>query len=516
MTAMTAPAPAARPRPGPGLSLRAKVLGSYLAVLVIFGTVLGFALWQMAATRSNISGVASGYMVIAREVDALRDLPLGYALEREGVDWLRYRPNLDLMYLDQSRMHLERAVAYSTALQSRLESPVEAAALREVLAQMELVVQELGAYGRDHARLAGCVEAQDEVCAAWVAGDLAVVRAQISADRSILSTKIENRIQYALETAGETQIQASRQLLWLSSTAIVLAGVMLLLVHLSLRPIDRLIRGTRRVAEGRYDERVDVGGHDEIGKLAEAFNTMSASLAQREVELLKMERLATVGRMAAQVAHEIRNPLNALSLNAELLGDDLDRLDEPHRAEARETLTQLQEEIERLAQITETYLSLARLPSPEREPGDLGEAVRRVAGFVGDELAGAGVRLELEIDGGLPEVALDDNQMRQALLNLLRNAIEAQPDGGAVFIAVRAAGGVVELEIRDRGGGVPEELRDTIFDPFVTTKERGTGLGLAITRQIIEGHNGSIVCHGAPGGGTVFRIRLPVVTMPTT
>ena len=495
---------------GGSLSLRAKVLGSYLGVLVIFGTVLGFALVQMAGTRARLSAIASGYVMIQREVEQISAFPAGYALARESVVGERYHPSLDQFYLDQKESHMRMASVYAYRLQAKLEDPVELSALREVQAQMELVDQLLGSFSRSQERLLICREQADDSCLTGTEEELLLVRDQLTDEVSVLRTKVENRINNALESAGETQIRASRQLLWLSSTAIVLAGMMLLLVHLSLRPIDRLIRGTQRIAEGHYEERVLVDTHDEVGKLADAFNRMGASLAEREAELLKMERLATIGRMSAQVAHEIRNPLNSMGLNAELLSDEVEALDEPARTEAREILGEVQAEIDRLAQVTETYLTLARMPSLEFNPGDIGSVARRVEAFMHDELNGAGVEVALDIAPGLPPVAVDENQLRQALMNLLRNGIEALPDGGTMRIGAAVAGEQLELTVHDDGPGIAPDVRDTIFDPFVTTKERGTGLGLAITRQIIEGHGGKIFCESEPGRGTTFRILLEI------
>ena len=492
-----------------GLSLRAKVLGSYLGVLLIFGTVLGFALFQMAETRAELSSVARGYMVMSADVDRLTSLPLGYTLWREDTHWDRYQANVDLLYLDSMERHLQHARSVARDQRAKLDSPVEIAALLETRDQLDSVRSVLRTYRRSHDQLVACLGSGEIACATTTREDLRAQRGQLSEELSILQAKIDTRIQNVVETAGATQMQASRQLLWLSSTAIVLAGVMLLLVHLALRPIDRLIRGARRIGTGQY-EPVDVETHDEIGKLAEAFNQMADSLAQREKRILQMERLATAGRMAAQVAHEIRNPLNALSLNAEMLGDELTGLPEPSREEARELLEQLQQEIDRLAEVTETYLSLARLPRPELASGDLGSLVHKVLAFVRDELADAGMTVETRISDELPQVRMDSQQLRQALLNLLRNASEAQPDGGTIIVLLRVEGDRLVLIVEDDGPGVDAAVEESIFEPFVSSKGGGTGLGLAITRQIVEGHGGTIRYASARGSGASFRIELPV------
>ena len=182
---------------------------------------------------------------------------------------------------------------------------------------------------------------------------------------------------------------------------------------------------------------------------------------------------------------------------------------------ARELLGQLQGEIDRLAEVTETYLSLARLPRPELSPVDLGELVRRVLAFVGDELAGAGVEVTVEVVADLPAVPLDERQVRQALLNLVRNAAEAQPGGGTLAVQVGGGDGSAVMVVEDGGPGVDPDVAPALFDPFVSTKDRGTGLGLAITRQIVEGHGGTIEYRRASGGGAAFVVKLPLAERET-
>lgn len=227
-----------------------------------------------------------------------------------------------------------------------------------------------------------------------------------------------------------------------------------------------------------------------------------------KARLLSSERLAAIGRMAAHVTHEVRNPLSSIALNVEMLGDELDA----SSAEARELITAVHREIDRLTAITEEYLRLARVPEPRLEPSDLGDLVDGLVRFVRAESERAGVRVVAEIPEGLPLVLYDESQLRQALLNLLRNAREAMPDGGDVKVTLRKDDGFVELRVADQGIGLAEELRTRIFDPFFSTKTQGTGLGLPLTQQIVSAHGGTIRCEANEGRGTVFVIRLPVST----
>lgn len=221
--------------------------------------------------------------------------------------------------------------------------------------------------------------------------------------------------------------------------------------------------------------------------------------------LIQTERLAAMGRMAAHVTHEVRNPLSSIGLNVEMLEDELGDAG----PEAKALLRAIQREIDRLTAVTEEYLRLARLPAPSLELESLGEIVLEVGRFVAREMEASNATLRVEVEPDLPLVAADEPQIRQALLNLLRNAREAMPNGGEVRLEARAAQGGVEIRVVDQGVGIPAEERAHIFDLFYSTKERGTGLGLSLTQQIVSAHGGKIRCEDAPGGGTVFTMWFP-------
>jgi signal transduction histidine kinase len=224
-----------------------------------------------------------------------------------------------------------------------------------------------------------------------------------------------------------------------------------------------------------------------------------------KARLIQTERLAAIGKMAAHVTHEVRNPLSSIALNVEVLADELRGADPAVQAPLRA----IQREIDRLTAITEEYLRLARVPAPRLEPEDPGALVAQVARFVEREMRAAGCTLEVCVEPGLPLVAADEAQVRQALLNLLRNAREAMPNGGTITLSATVSEGGVEIAVRDRGEGIPPERREQVFDLFYSTKERGTGLGLPLTQQVVVAHRGWIRCEDAPGGGTVFTMWLP-------
>lgn len=226
--------------------------------------------------------------------------------------------------------------------------------------------------------------------------------------------------------------------------------------------------------------------------------------------LIQSERLALIGRMSAQVTHEIRNPLNALGLNTELLGDEIAALDPNHGSDAWALLRSVTQEIDRVTAVTDSYLRLARLPTPHLEREDVGEIIQSLLRFLGEEFATKGIQLSFEVEEGLPEALVDENQLRQALLNIIRNSSEAMEAGGQLEIRVAGRDDAVEMLLRDDGEGIEPAIMGRIFDPFYSTKSQGTGLGLPITHQIIVEHGGSLTCESVPGEGTTFRIRLPI------
>jgi signal transduction histidine kinase len=266
------------------------------------------------------------------------------------------------------------------------------------------------------------------------------------------------------------------------------------------------------VAQGDLTAREVRPGDDEIAELAATFEDMVSAVARARTEALSNERLAAIGKMAAHVTHEIRNPLSSIGLNVELLEEEL--TSGTADAGARGLLSAIAREVGRLEQLSEEYLRVARLPSPRMEAEDVAALVRDVAAFTKKEMERAScvvnVSVEGDASGTVPPALFDEAQLRQALLNLLRNAREAMPTGGVIDAVVRAEGMSVVVVVDDRGSGISEEVRARIFDPFFSTKGEGTGLGLAITRQIVEAHGGTISCEPRAGGGTSFRIALPI------
>lgn len=228
---------------------------------------------------------------------------------------------------------------------------------------------------------------------------------------------------------------------------------------------------------------------------------------QDQDRLERSGRLALIGQMLAQICHEIRNPLNAMSLNAELLGEEIGQLDSAHATEAPDLLATIVQEILRLEGVTEHYLDLARRPLPTFDAEDPAQVVRSVCHLEEAAFLRAGVTLRTDVPDALPPVPMDGNQIRRAILNVLNNALQSGASTVTVRVGVTEEG--LEVQVVDDGRGMDEETVQKAFEPFFSTRSKGTGLGLAIARQVLEDHDGQILCTSAPGAGTTFTLRLP-------
>ena len=224
--------------------------------------------------------------------------------------------------------------------------------------------------------------------------------------------------------------------------------------------------------------------------------------------MLRTERLAAMGRLAAALAHEINNPLQAISNNLELA------LDFPLEEEEREKyLGVARGEIERLTALTNHVLYFARPTRVERQPITVDKAVHDALGLASRQLDHSDIRVSVDLLDVVPPVMASSSQLAQVFLNLIINAIEAMPDGGELSIVARLAGDQLKVTFTDSGPGIPPDAMAKLFEPFYTTKENGTGLGLTTSHSIIKQHGGTITAGNAPGGGAVFTVALPVAPL---
>jgi signal transduction histidine kinase len=246
----------------------------------------------------------------------------------------------------------------------------------------------------------------------------------------------------------------------------------------------------------------------EVERLNDELKGTLNRLEATQGELLVAERMATVGRLSLKVAHEVRNPISAIELNAEML-QDLVKEARSEMGEATHLVAGILDQVSALDALTEEYLQFARFPKPHFEEESINHLVDELAEFVRPLATRQGLIVRVETDPGTPRMEIDRGLLRLAILNLVKNGMEALSSGGEITIASRARGETVEISVSDSGGGIAEDVGRRLFEPFFTTKPQGTGLGLSIARQIIEEHGGELCWVNGPRGA-VFTIGLPL------
>jgi signal transduction histidine kinase len=492
-------------------TVAARLVAGYAVVLIAVAVPVA---WSFQALRTA-----------AREAELLRAgyapllLRVGEALAEQNVfnaqlnhitaarnpadvrEWIETARRTRPLTFSQVREAAERGLAGET-------DPATVRFRDEILRDAAAVERSLGTDQERYSQLFHALTVGDRDAAEKARSELVKREAEGAGRLRGIKTRVEERMERLSADAKRRERRSIELLVGLTVLTLLVGAATSMYARRVLAPLTRVTERAEAVARGDLTPRAVVASEDEIGELATTFEGMVAAIQRARSELVQAERLATIGKMAAHITHEIRNPLSSIGLNIELLEEEVaarggDR-------ESAQLLSAIKAEVERLSRIAEQYLSVARRPRPRLERERVDDLVRELSAFVRPELERAQVTSRLEIDESLPDVLADESQLRQALLNLIRNAREAMPEGGELAVSVRqAVGGGVDIAIDDTGTGIPEDVRASVFDPFFTTKQRGTGLGLAVTREIVEAHQGVIACEAREGGGTRFRIHLP-------
>ena len=509
------------------LSLATRIFLGYAVVLVTFGAVSLFSVAELHRNQLEIRLVSQGYLQLSQEAAALESFHANQEkdterlLEEDNVETRRALIRLTRLYVP-SLMAERLGEARDRAREVRaLAPPGEVPFVQSLETRLEELAHRYEAYGR-------AVEAVFTVLARETPAGAEATRATtelrqqqstLGRDIRFLRAALGNRIRERVDGAENRERRTGLAIITLSVLAILVGLGATAWSARALRPVRTLIEVVSRIGRGDYSAQLGVRGEDEVAVLAREFDAMARSLQAREAQLkaqaealMRAEQLAAVGRISAQVAHEVRNPLSSIGLNVELLQDAFAQATFTAPAEARETrelLAAVTREVDRLTGVTEQYLRMARPPPTRLEPTDVTEVLASVLDFSREELERAGVEVVRELPADTPRALADEGQLRQVFLNLLRNAREAMLGGGRLTIATRAQAGEVEVALGDTGRGMTEAVRERIFEPFFSTKEDGTGLGLAVCQQILKSHGGALSCESEPGRGTTFFVRLP-------
>jgi len=276
------------------------------------------------------------------------------------------------------------------------------------------------------------------------------------------------------------------------------------------RPIGELERAAREVGRENYSVRVDSATEDELGLLARTFNQMCVSIEGARSELIRKERIHAIGRLAASIAHDLRNPLSAVTGGAEMIAE----MDLPPEQSRRAART-VHKAAQRMQHMLEELSLSVKKQSSVRTEEDLRELVDAAVQSQSEKFLAKGIAAQVEVPAGIV-VTVERGRFERVIVNLLSNAAEAMNDGGA--IAITAADGAATLDIRDNGPGIPPEIRETLFQPFVTQgKKNGLGLGLALSRQTMLDHGGDLEAVYRPDAlGAWFRLHLPLKDRKTS
>ncbi|MFQ5829583.1 MAG: ATP-binding protein [Candidatus Methylomirabilia bacterium] len=449
------------------------------------------------------SGAALAHPARAEVFESLkREIAAYESLERaqEGDEARQELMRLGELKSLVARLETASLEAIEAFAQGRLQSPGELAILNELAHEVSRVIQEIHALHR-------------------------------------------NKFQSAID-------ESQRQMLLISALYVffALGGGLFLLVgdrflsRTLVLPITRLARAALHIAGGDLSQRVPVRSGDEVGQLSRVFNLMAERLETQEAErlnfqaelerqvkertreleettarlqatqaqLVRSERIAVTGQIAAGVTHEIRTPLNSLGINVQLLRRELSgQPPPPSLRESLGTLVTVEYEINRINRTLEEFVKFARLPAPRFGQVDVVPLLQEILAFLGPQTAESGVRVEVSSTSSVGPVRGDRDQLCEIFLNLGQNALQAMPNGGVLGVQVGQDGDWVEVAVTDCGPGIRGADREQIFLPFVSTKADGLGLGLAIVRRIVEEHAGSVSCQNRPEGGSIFTVRLP-------
>lgn len=276
------------------------------------------------------------------------------------------------------------------------------------------------------------------------------------------------------------------------------------------KPLNEFVEFTKLLGKGEFGKRLDVRSRDEIGYLAHSFNMLSSELrtskekmqeAYAYTQMLKADKLSSIGQISAGLAHELKNPVTTLKMLFQAFKEQPDM--------TKEDANIIYNEIEKIENIISRFLSLVKDKDFKPSDVDIQSLIDHVLSFTTFALRKNGVVVRKDTLDALPPIRADKALLEQVFLNLILNSIEAMPDGGEIKISGKTLNGYLEVTISDQGAGIPSEIRSKVFDPFFTTKEVGTGLGLSIAYNIVKAHRGTLFFESKEGAGTVFTVRLP-------
>lgn len=498
------------------VSISTKVLVSFLLLTVVFMATLTYSFLKHRKIASDLKLLNEGYLKISFAIVEMRTtqrvltLELEKMLEEEDkpfvMSWIysvrRIRPVI-LDNVGKKISHLLKTTGSSKEQEflQKLQSDVKET--RELFTEVEKSYEVLFSLLEE----GGGGEVEDA---------LKIVKDEENEIESNLR-HLQTLSVHRINTIAARSQEVEKRTLWMLTELIFLTISFCILtaiaVHRLLSPLGELKKGVEILARGDLNYRIEIKKKDEIGSFAEQLNSMAQALQERDRRLRFTERLAAIGKMASHIAHEVKNPLSSIGLNTEMIMEEAEEVKPEDKREEIITLTKsISKEVDRVTSLLNYYLRLGKPPKPVFERSDICKLIREVKSFMDKEFEENKITVELELPEQPVEVEMDRNQIKQMLMNLLKNSIEAMEDRVEKNLRIKLAmdENDAKILISDTGKGIAEEDREKIFEPFFTDKEGGSGLGLPITRQIVIDHGGTIDCISEKGKGTSFEISLPM------
>jgi len=510
-------------------TLSARILLGFAVVTITFGVITSITVWNLSQIEDQASLILRGYVPLAlaagdlarkqEDIKNYLDQGLPDATGEEEVKrWLgRFKTARDKLLTEMARpMDVVKSLAdtraYAATTDSKLTDTIETLS-KDVEDELPMFAT-LTAHppigippkGDPNFHAAYNKLDPDRRHAYDVLEQLRDSEAKITLQVNKLAGSLSSRTARTKDWLADNERLVRNRAIYLGLTAVLLGMLVTTWVVITLRPLRRLREGARRIAAGDYGSRIEERGPTEVADLAREFNSMGRAVQEREAEKERAARLAIISTMAANIAHEVGNPLTVISFNTEELLDHIPKTaDEP-----REAIRNILREVQRLTELTETYLGM-RSGQPRLARESLNAIVGDLVGFVRGDLATKQVIVETELASVDPIGNVDANQIRQCLINLVRNAADAVAtnNGGHVWLRTKQTGDRVVIEVADDGRGIPPEVLPKLFEPFFSTKEKGSGLGLALSQQIVRDHGGDLTVASTVGRGTTFSINLP-------
>lgn len=480
------------------MSIRTKVIGSFCAILALFGAVSSYTYLKSRHINQRLSLLSELFLPLSRQM-----IQIQVGTQNLAEEMIRYYSG-DETSPDRSTFSRMARDLYPYAIRKKFVL-TEQLLLKfskqndEHISQMQEALTDLKNRFESLTTAQNKQEFQEQFL---------VFRSKLQA----LSKRIDEECE---KITNEAQSKGKENLITNVSLSLLLSLTgffCMILVYRVLNPLPQLILSLKRLTGGDFDQTIKVksSDKDEIGQLAREFNRMLSALKDRDQkiknqqrELLQSEKLAAIGQLSAEVVHEIRNPLNSISLNIDWLESEL----ESCNSEIKKTLKSISREIERLAQITESYLVRARVKSHDHLSTEVNGLLREIIDFEKEDKSG--VEIEAELNDNEIYINSDRSKIKQAFINVLKNAKEAMPRGGKIRIQTRVADNTTQVIFKDSGLGMSEETQTKSFMPFFTTKSNGTGLGLSLTKEIVEAAKGRISVVSQLGVGTTFTFQFP-------